>query len=150
MAGLVHGGLVWFWGWYQTWMLYLMANEPLGYTGNDALFSLGTRIRRFRRRLPELVGTAIAAPEAGESLPMHGCYFAATGTSPESMACAGGSSVGESWKTPPLHAGPPGRSFKTGPTDGWPLPLALLAGALRSWSGPTSSWASAPCAGSVS
>ncbi len=90
MAGLVHGGLVWFWGWYQTWMLYLMAGEPISYTGNNALFSLGTRIRRFRRRLPELVGTAIATPEGGESLPLHGCYFAATGPGLETMACAGG------------------------------------------------------------
>jgi hypothetical protein len=90
MAGVVHGGLVWFSGWYQTWMLYLMASEPLSYAGNNALFSLGTRIRRFRRRLPELLGTAIAAPEGGENLPLHGCYFAATGASPEAMACAGG------------------------------------------------------------
>ncbi len=90
ISGLVHGGLVWFSGWYQTWMLYLMANDPMNHTGNNALFTLGTRIRRFRRRLPELLGTAMAAPERGESLPLHGCYFAATGPSPETVACAGG------------------------------------------------------------
>ncbi len=89
-AGLVHGGLVWFSGWYQTWMLYLMANEPVNYSGNNALFTLGTRIRRFRRRLPELLGTAIAAPQGGENIPLHGCYFAATGPSPDTVACAAG------------------------------------------------------------
>jgi len=89
-AGLVHGGLVWFSGWYQAWMLYLMANEPLNPSGNNALFTLGTRIRRFRRRLPELLGTAIAAPQGGENLPLHGCYFAATGPGPDTVACAAG------------------------------------------------------------
>jgi hypothetical protein len=71
-------------------MLYLMANEPVNYSGNNALFTLGTRIRRFRRRLPELLGTAIAAPQGGENLPLHGCYFAATGPSPDTVACAAG------------------------------------------------------------
>jgi len=89
-AGLVHGGLVWFSGWYQTWMLYLMANEPVNHPGNNALFTLGSHIRRFRRRLPELLGTAIAAPQGGENIPLYGCYFAATGPSPDTVACAAG------------------------------------------------------------
>jgi len=89
-AGLVHGGLVWFSGWYQTWMLYLMANEPVNHAGNNTLFTLGSHIRGFRRRLPELVGTAIAAPKEGENIPLYGCYFAATGPSPDTVACAAG------------------------------------------------------------
>jgi IcmF-related N-terminal domain len=89
-AGLVHGGLVWFSGWYQTWMLYLMANEPVNQGGNNALFTFGSHIRRFRRRLPDLLGTAIAAPAGGEKIPLHGCYFAGTGPTPETMACAAG------------------------------------------------------------
>ncbi len=36
VPGLINGGLVWFSGWYQTWMLYLMANEPLDHRGNNA------------------------------------------------------------------------------------------------------------------
>ena len=87
---LVHGGLVWFSGWYQTWMLHLMATEPVNYSGNSALFTLGTHIRRFRRRLPELLGTAMAAPQGGENIPLHGCYFAATGSSTDTAACAAG------------------------------------------------------------
>jgi type VI protein secretion system component VasK len=90
VAVLVHGGLVWLSGWYQAWMLYLMANEPLNQSGNNALFTLGTRIRRLRRRLPELVGTAMAAPQGGENLPLYGCYFAATGSTPDTVACAAG------------------------------------------------------------
>jgi hypothetical protein len=89
-AGLVHGGLIWFSGWYQTWMLHLMANDPVSHAGNNALFTLGSHIRRFRRRLPELLGTAIATPAGGENVPLHGCYFAATGPTPDTMACAGG------------------------------------------------------------
>ncbi len=54
------------------------------------LFALGSQIRRFRRRLPELIGTAIAAPEGGENIPLCGCYFAATGPSPDAAACVAG------------------------------------------------------------
>jgi hypothetical protein len=89
-AGLVHGGLVWLSGWYQTWMLDLMAHEPLDHRGNNALFTLSTHIRRFRRRLPELLGTAFAAPQGGEIPPLRGCYFTATGPGPDTWACAVG------------------------------------------------------------
>ncbi len=90
VSSLVHGGLVWFSGWYQTWMLYLMAQSPLNHSGNNALFLLGGRIRGFRRRLPELIGTITAAPQGGENIPLYGCYFAATGHEPGTAACAGG------------------------------------------------------------
>jgi IcmF-related N-terminal domain len=89
-GGLVHGGLVWLSGWYETWMLDLMANEPLDLRGNNALFTLGTHIRRFRRRLPELLGATFAAPQGAEIPPLCGCYFAATGPDPETRACAVG------------------------------------------------------------
>jgi hypothetical protein len=89
-AAIVNGGLVWFSGWYQTWMLHLMATDPVNHSGNNSLFTLGSHIRRFRRRLPELLGTAIAAPHGGENIPLHGCYFAATGPSPDTMACSAG------------------------------------------------------------
>ena len=89
-TGLVNGGLVWFSGWYQIWMLYLMTNEPVDHRGNNALFTLGTDIRRFRRRLPELLAAAVAVPQGGESISLNGCYFAATGPSPDTVACAAG------------------------------------------------------------
>jgi hypothetical protein len=87
---LVHGGLVWFSGWFQTWMLYLMAKDPIDQSGNNALFTFGSHVRAWRRRLPELVGTAIPAPPGGEDIALCGCYFAATGPSPETAACAAG------------------------------------------------------------
>ena len=89
-AGLVYGGLVWFSGWSETWMLHLMANEPINDVGNNALYTLATQIRRFRRQLPELLETAIAAPAGGERIPLHGCYFAATGPTHDTIACAAG------------------------------------------------------------
>jgi hypothetical protein len=89
-ASLVHGGLVWFSGWYETWMLHLMAKEPLDHARNNALFTLDSQIRHFRRRLPELLGAAFATPHGGELRPLHGCYFAATGPSPDTSACAVG------------------------------------------------------------
>jgi hypothetical protein len=90
IAGVVYGGLVWFSGWYETWMLHLMANEPINDAGNNALYTLATQIRRFRRQLPELLETAITAPAGGEKIPLHGCYFAATGPTPDTIACAAG------------------------------------------------------------
>jgi type VI protein secretion system component VasK len=87
---LVHGGLVWLSGWYQTWMLYLMAKEPLDHDGNNALYTFGSHLRAFRRRVPELLGTAFAALPGGENLSLNGCYLAATGPSPETVACAAG------------------------------------------------------------
>ncbi len=90
IAGLVHGGLVWFSGWYETWMFHLMANEPVNQAGNNALYTLSIHIRRFRRQLPELLDTAIAAPAGGEKIPLQGCYFAATGPAHDTIACAAG------------------------------------------------------------
>jgi len=87
---LINGGLVWFSGWYETWMLYLMAREPIEHNGNNALFTFASHVRAFRRRLPELLGLSIAAPPGGENISLNGCYFAATGPTPESAACAAG------------------------------------------------------------
>ena len=131
-AGLVHRGLIWFSGWYQTWILHLMANDPTNHKGNNALFTFGSHIRRFRRRLPELLATAIAAPGGGENIPLHGCYFAATGPSPDTDGMRSrGLSEGGCWTTPPPHAGPCGRSLKTLLTDGAALQVGIVGGSRR-------------------
>ena len=89
-TGLVHGGLVWFSGWYQTWMLYLMANEPVDHRGNNALFTLGSHYPPLPPPTARIARGGDRSPARRENIPLNGCYFAATGPSPDTVACAAG------------------------------------------------------------
>jgi type VI secretion system protein ImpL len=83
---LVQRGLVWMSGWFHGWSLSLMSDDLLNQGGNNRLFSLDLEFRRYRKRFRALLEAALTTPRDSEPVLFRGCYFAATGSTPDQQA----------------------------------------------------------------
>jgi type VI protein secretion system component VasK len=91
---LINRGLTWMAGWFQSWILNRMSENPLEQAANNELASLANEVRRFRKRLRAVMEAAFSTPLGAEPVAFHGCYFAATGSGPGEQAFAAGLLVG--------------------------------------------------------
>jgi type VI secretion system protein ImpL len=87
---LVQRGLAWLSGWFETWILSQMADDPLDQPGNGRLFCLGHEVRRRRPRWRAVVEAACAVHGDDEPTPFRGLYCTATGTGPDEQAFSAG------------------------------------------------------------
>jgi type VI secretion system protein ImpL len=87
---LISRGLTWTAGWFHSWVLNRMSEDPLDQTSNNELFSLGQEVRRFRKRLRAIMEAAFSTHQDAVSVLFQGCYFAATGDVPAQQAFSAG------------------------------------------------------------
>jgi type VI protein secretion system component VasK len=87
---LIARGLTWTAGWFHSWVLNRMSEDPLDQASNNELFSLGHEVRRFRNRLRAVMEAAFSTHQGVEPVLFQGCYFAATGATPAQQAFAAG------------------------------------------------------------
>jgi type VI secretion system protein ImpL len=87
---LISRGLTWTAGWFHSWILNRMSEDPLDQASNNELFSLGQEVRRFRKRLRAIMEAAFSTHQDVVSVLFQGCYFAATGAAPVQQAFATG------------------------------------------------------------
>jgi type VI secretion system protein ImpL len=87
---LISRGLTWTAGWFHSWVLNRMSEDPLDQASNNELFSLGHEVRRFRKRLRAVMEAAFSTHQDVEPVLLQGCYFAATGPMPAEQAFAAG------------------------------------------------------------
>lgn len=76
---LVQRGLIWMSGWFHSWILNLLAGDPLNDAGNSQLVTLDHDFRRYRKRLRAILESAFSTHRETEPVPFRGCYFVATG-----------------------------------------------------------------------
>jgi type VI secretion system protein ImpL len=87
---LISRGLTWTAGWFHSWVLNRMSEDPLDQASNNELFSLGHEVRRFRKRLRSVMEAAFSTHQDAEPVLFQGCYFAATGAVPAQQAFSAG------------------------------------------------------------
>jgi type VI secretion system protein ImpL len=87
---LIARGLTWTAGWFHSWVLNRMSEDPLDQASNNELFSLGHEVRRFRKRLRAVMEAAFSTHQDVEPVLFQGCYFAATGALPVQQAFSAG------------------------------------------------------------
>jgi hypothetical protein len=87
---LISRGLTWTAGWFHSWVLNRMSEDPLDQASNNDLFSLGQEVRRFRKRLRAIMEAAFATHQDAVSVLFQGCYFTATGSVPAQHAFSAG------------------------------------------------------------
>jgi type VI protein secretion system component VasK len=87
---LVSRGLTWTAGWFHSWVLNRMSEDPLDQASNNELFSLGQEVRRFRKRLRSIMEAAFSTHHDAVSVLFQGCYFTATGSGPAQQAFTAG------------------------------------------------------------
>ena len=87
---LIARGLTWTAGWFQSWVLNRMSEDPLDQASNNELFSLGQEVRRFRKRLRAILEAAFSTHQDAVSVLFQGCYFTGTGAVPAQQAFATG------------------------------------------------------------
>ena len=87
---LVQRGLVWMSGWFQSWILNLLAGGPLDDRANGRLVTLDYEIRRYRKRLRALLESAFSTHRESEAVLFRGCYFTATGAGRHDRAFSAG------------------------------------------------------------
>ncbi|MBX6313761.1 MAG: hypothetical protein IRY99_12710 [Isosphaeraceae bacterium] len=87
---LVQRGLTWMSAWFHSWILNLIAGDPLNHRGNAELVTLDHEIRRHRKRLRAILESAFATPRESDPVLFRGCYFLATGSERSEQAFAAG------------------------------------------------------------
>jgi type VI secretion system protein ImpL len=87
---LVQRGLTWMSGWFNSWILNLMAEDLFNQTGNNELFGLGHEFRRYRKRLRSILEAAFSTHRESEPVLFRGCYFVGTGSGPNDQAFSAG------------------------------------------------------------
>lgn len=89
-ADLVQRGLSWLAGWFETWTLSQMADDPLNQAGNGRLFCLVHEVRRRRPRWRAVVDAALSTHRDAEPVLFRGLYCTATGSAPGDQAFSAG------------------------------------------------------------
>lgn len=87
---LVQRGLAWLTGWFETWTLRQMADDPLNQPGNGRLFCLVDEVRRRRPRWRAVVEAALSTHRDAEPVHFRGLYCTATGPGPDERAFSAG------------------------------------------------------------
>jgi hypothetical protein len=87
---IVNRGLPWMSGWLHSWVLNLLAGDPMDHAGNARLVGLEHDFLRLRRRLAALLESAFATHRDDEPIPFRGAYFVATGATADQRAFVAG------------------------------------------------------------
>jgi type VI protein secretion system component VasK len=87
---LARRGLGWMSGWFHGWSLNLMSGDMLNQAGNSLLFCLDHEVRRGHNRFRAILESAFSTHRGADPIRFRGCYFTATGASPNLQAFSAG------------------------------------------------------------